>query len=106
MRLFEKKNFYSELKTYFNMMQTEARSEFEYCIATRAALDPEDEDERHELTYRADRSYAEMLRHERALMYIDELREIETGYGSLMRLEKIHLNSLYGMMVEHEERKA
>lgn len=77
MRAYEKKNFYSELKAYFNMMQTEARSEFEYCIATRAALDPEDEDERHELTYRADRSYAEMLRHERSLMYIEELQNRE-----------------------------
>ena len=74
---YEKKNFYAELKTYFNVLQTNARTEFEYCIATRVALDPEDDDERHELTHRADRYFADMLRYERALMYIEELQEKE-----------------------------
>lgn len=61
------------------MLQTSAKKEYEYCVAMRAALDPddEDEDERHELTFRADRCCADMLRYERALMHIEELRDRE-----------------------------
>ena len=99
MRSFEKVDFYAELKSHFTMLQTNARTGYEYCIATRAALDPEGDEERHELTFRADKACADMLRYERTLMYIAELQEIETGCGSLMWLEKSHLNSLYGMMV-------
>lgn len=77
MRSFEKVNFYAELKSHFTMLQTNARTGYEYCIATRAALDPEDDDERHELTDRADCYFADMLRYERALMYIEELQDKE-----------------------------
>lgn len=77
MRAYEKMNFYAELKSHFTMLQTSAKNEYEYCVSTRAALDPEDEDERHELTFRADRCCADMLRYERALMYIEELRDRE-----------------------------
>lgn len=75
MRSFEKVDFYAEMKSHFTMLQTNARTGYEYCIATRAALDPEDNDERHELTHRADRYFADMLRYERALMYTEELQD-------------------------------
>lgn len=77
MRSFEKADFYAEMKSHFTMLQTNARNGYEYCIAMRAALDPEDDDERHEMTHRADRYCADMLRYERVLMYIEELRYIE-----------------------------
>lgn len=77
MRAYEKASFYAELKSHFTMLQANARTGYEYCIATRAALDPEDDDERHELTHRADRYFADMLRYERALMYIEELQDKE-----------------------------
>lgn len=80
MRSFEKVNFYAELKSHFLMLQTNARTGYEYCIATRAALDPEDDDERHELTHRADRYFADMLRYERSLMYIEELQDREVMF--------------------------
>ena len=77
MRAYEKANFYAELKSHFTMLQTNARTGYEYCIATRAALDPEDDDERYELTHRVDQYFADMLRYERALMYIEELQDKE-----------------------------
>lgn len=77
MMMCEKKQFYATIKSYFIMLQSNTRSEYEYCIATRAALDPEDDDERYELTHRADRCFADMLRYERALMYIEELQDKE-----------------------------
>lgn len=77
MMMCEKKQFYATIKSYFIMLQSNARTGYEYCIATRAALDPEDDDERRELTHRADRYFADMLRYERALMYTEELQDKE-----------------------------
>lgn len=77
MRSLDKADFYAELKSHFMMLQTNARTGYEYCIAMRTALDPEDDDERHELTHRADRYCADMLRYERAMMYTEELQEKE-----------------------------
>lgn len=77
MRAYEKMNLYAELKSHFTMLQASAKNEYECHVAMRAALDPDDEDERHELTFRADRCCADMLRYERALIYIEELQERE-----------------------------
>ena len=77
MRSFEKVDFYAELKSHFTMLQTNARTGYEQCISMRAALDQEDYDEWLELTHRADRYFADMLRYERALMYIEELQDKE-----------------------------
>lgn len=77
MMMCEKNQFYATIKSYFIMLQSNTRTEYEYCISTRAALDPEDDEERHELTFRADKACADMLRYERALMYIGELQARE-----------------------------
>lgn len=77
MMMWDKRQFYATIKSYFIMLQSNTRTEYEYCIATRAALDPEDDEERHELTCRADKACADMLRYERALAYIAELQSRE-----------------------------
>lgn len=77
MRANEKAAFYAEMKSHYTMLQTKARAEYELCICMRAALDTEDEEEWHELTFRSNECYSEMLRHERALMYIEELQDRE-----------------------------
>lgn len=105
MRKYEKIAIYAEMRSHYIMLQADAQQEHERYIIMLAALDPEDKEEQHELSHKAAEAFGDVLRYERALMYIDELREIETGDGSLMWLEKSRLNSLYGMMVEHEERK-
>ena len=79
MRKNEKVAIYAEMRSHYIMLQADAQQEHERYIIMLAALDPEDTEERHALSHKAASAFGEVLRYERALMYIDELREREVG---------------------------
>lgn len=77
MRDVELSNMYSEILCHYRMMQSEAQREHERYIIMAASLDPEDEDELHELSFKAAKAYSDVLRYERAMVHIEDLRDRE-----------------------------
>lgn len=75
MRTYEKASIYAEMRSHYLMLQADAQQEHERYIIMAAALDPEDTDEWHELSHKAAKAFADVLRYERALVHIDELRQ-------------------------------
>lgn len=72
---------YGEMLSHYRFLQATARQEHERYIIMRAALDPEDEDEAHELSFKADKAYAEVLQYERDIAQIKGMWEEEKLRG-------------------------
>lgn len=71
----EKVLMYNRMLSHYRMLQADAQKEHERYIIMAAALDPEDEDERHHYSFMADKAFSDVLLYERIMAHIEDLQQ-------------------------------